>query len=92
MIYNVIPKKYHNYTSTKILKHANILTKLNKLTYVHLLNMAPHDAYSNKYTYLQWTYQTLVTNKRSKTPLSTKQDSRHLTQRLNYYKPYVQFM
>ena len=39
-------KKYHKYPSTKILKHANILAKLNKLHYGHLPNMTPHGTYS----------------------------------------------
>ena len=31
MIHDVIPKKYHNYPSTTILKHVNVLAKVNKL-------------------------------------------------------------
>ena len=43
----VITMKYQKYTSTAVLKHANVLAKVNKFIYVHLLNMMPHDAYSN---------------------------------------------
>ena len=45
-IHAVIPMKYQNYPSTKILKHANVLSKVNKLPYVHSLNMTPHGSYS----------------------------------------------
>ena len=45
-IHAVITKKYKKYPSTKILKHANVLAKVNKLTYVHLHNMKLHGAYS----------------------------------------------
>ena len=34
------------YPSTTIIKYENVLAKVNKLSYVHLLNMKPHDAYS----------------------------------------------
>ena len=46
MIHAVIPTKYHKYPSTTILKHVNLLDKINKTPYVRLLNMTPHDAYS----------------------------------------------
>ena len=45
-IHPVIPMKYQKHTSTTILKHANILDKVNKSPYMSLLNMTPHDAYS----------------------------------------------
>ena len=46
MIYTVIPKKYQKYPSTTILKHANVLAKVNKFPYGNLPNNSPHDAYS----------------------------------------------
>ena len=46
MIHVFIPTKYQNYPSTKILKHANIMSKENKLSYRSLPNIAPHDACS----------------------------------------------
>ena len=42
----VILTKYWKYPSTTILKHANILAKVNKFPYESLINMTPHDAYS----------------------------------------------
>ena len=45
-IHAVIPTSYHKYISTKILKHTNILTKVNNLPYVSLLDMMPYGAYS----------------------------------------------
>ena len=45
-IHDIIPKKYHKYPSTTILKHVNVLSKLNQLTYVCLQNLTPHDDYS----------------------------------------------
>ena len=44
-IHAVTQKKYHNYPSTTILKHVNVLDKVNKLSYVRLHNMMPHYAY-----------------------------------------------
>ena len=41
MIYNVIPMKYHNYSSTTILKYANVLAKVNNSSYKRLLDMMP---------------------------------------------------
>ena len=38
--------KYHKYVSTKIIKHVNVLAKLNKSTHVSLLNITPYDTYS----------------------------------------------
>ena len=38
-----IPKKYQKYPSTTILKFENVLDKVNKLPYMCLLNMTPHD-------------------------------------------------
>ena len=38
--------KYQKYTSNTIIKHANVLDKVNKSPYVHLLITTPHDAYS----------------------------------------------
>ena len=35
-----------SYTSTTIIKHANVLAKVNKLPWGHLQNVKPHDAYS----------------------------------------------
>ena len=44
-IHDVIPKKYHKYPSNTILKHVNVLAKVNKLPQGGLHNMTPHDAY-----------------------------------------------
>ena len=38
--------KYQKYTSTTILKHVNVLAKVNKSSYVCLVNMTPYDDYS----------------------------------------------
>ena len=45
-IYTIIPTKYQNYPSTTTLKHANVLSKVNKLPYKCLLNTNPRDSYS----------------------------------------------
>ena len=45
MIHAVITMKYQKYPSTTILKHVNVLAKVNKLTKGRLLNMTPYDAY-----------------------------------------------
>ena len=42
----VIPTKYQKYPSTTILKHMNVLAKVNKSPSGPLLKMTPHDAYS----------------------------------------------
>ena len=44
-IYTVILEKYQKYPSTTILKHVNVLAKVNKFPYSSLLNMMPDDAY-----------------------------------------------
>ena len=46
MIYTVIQMKYQKYSSTTILKHDNILAKVNKLPHGRLHHMTPHDVYS----------------------------------------------
>ena len=46
MVHAIIPEKYQNYSSTTILKHANVLAKLNKMPHVRLLNITPHDPFS----------------------------------------------
>ena len=46
MIYAVITTKYQKYPSTTIVKHANVLAKVNKFPCGRLHNMTPHDAYS----------------------------------------------
>ena len=43
--HDVIPIKYQKYSSTTILKHENILAKVDKLSYVFVLNMIPHGAF-----------------------------------------------
>ena len=43
-IHAIIPTKYQKYPSTTILKHTNILDKLNKLPNGRSHNMMPHDA------------------------------------------------
>ena len=44
-IHDVIPTKYQKYPSTTILKHVNVLAKVNKLPWGNLYNMTSHDAY-----------------------------------------------
>ena len=46
MIHVAIPKIYNKYHPIKILKHANVLDKVNKSTLVCLLNMVTQDSYS----------------------------------------------
>ena len=43
MIHAVIPINYHKYPSSTIIKHKDVLARVNKWTYVHSLNMKPHD-------------------------------------------------
>ena len=45
-IHGIIPKKYQNYTSNTILKHDNVLAKVDQLPWGRLLNTPSHDAYS----------------------------------------------
>ena len=45
-IHDIISTKYQKYPSNKILKHANILAKVNKSPKGGLLNTSSHDAYS----------------------------------------------
>ena len=45
-IYTAIPTKYQKYLATTILKHANVLDKVNKSLYRSLHNMTPHNTYS----------------------------------------------
>ena len=45
-IHTIIPKKYQKYQSTTILKHENVLVKVNKSPYVPLLNITIHYVYS----------------------------------------------
>ena len=45
-IHAVILTKYQKYLSTTILKHVNVLDKVNKLSYGRLHHMKPHDSYS----------------------------------------------
>ena len=40
-IYTVIPMIYQKYHSITILKHTNVLAKVNKQSYKHLLDMTP---------------------------------------------------
>ena len=44
MIYTIIPMKFKKYSSTKVLKHVNVLPKVNNFPYENLINMTPHDA------------------------------------------------
>ena len=46
MIHAVILTKYQKYPSTTILKHVNVLAKVNKSRLGRLPNITPHDAYS----------------------------------------------
>ena len=45
-IHEFIPTKYQKYPFNTILKHANVLDKLNKLSWGHLLHLPSQDAYS----------------------------------------------
>ena len=45
-IHDFILTKYQKYPSTTILKHANVLEKVNKPPYGSLSNITPHNAYS----------------------------------------------
>ena len=45
-MHTIIPTKYQKYPSTKILKHANVLTKSNKSPWGRLHNITPRDAYT----------------------------------------------
>ena len=45
-IYAVVLTKYHKYPSTKILRHVNVLAKVNKSPWGCLYNIMPHGAYS----------------------------------------------
>ena len=45
-IHAIVLRKYKKYPSTTILKHANVLAKVNKSPYVRLLNTTPQKAYS----------------------------------------------
>ena len=44
-IHDVIPTKYQKYPSNTILKHVNVLAKVNKLPRGSLHSINPHDAY-----------------------------------------------
>ena len=46
MIHDVIPKKYWKYPYNTILKHVNVLAKVNKSHLGHLHSMKPHEDYS----------------------------------------------
>ena len=41
-IHAAIPTNDHNYPSSKIIKHANVLVEVNKLPYVRLLAINPN--------------------------------------------------
>ena len=43
-IHDIIPKKYHKYPSNTILKHKNLLAKVNKSPWGCLHHMTSHDA------------------------------------------------
>ena len=45
-IHAIIPTKYYKYPSTTILKHTNVLAKVDQLPYGSLPNMTPHESYS----------------------------------------------
>ena len=79
----VIMKKYQNYPSTTILKHANILAKVKKSPYVRLLNMMPYHAYSITIHVRTMT----ISNKRSKIRLSNEKKIK--AQISSYYKYYL---
>ena len=44
MMHTVIPTKYQKYYSNKIIKHANVLGKANKLPYGILQNTTSHES------------------------------------------------
>ena len=75
-IHAVILTKYHKYPSTTILKHSDILAKVNKLPYGRLPYMTPHDAYIIKTHVSTVTLADISHKKRSKIPPSNIQDSK----------------
>ena len=76
MIQDVIPNKCQKYPSTRILKHVNVLDKLNKLSWGSLHHMIPHDACSIPIHIRTVILADIHHKKRSKIPLSDKQYSK----------------
>ena len=85
-IHAVIPKKYQKYPSMIILKHASVLDKVNKLPYVILHNMTPHDAYSITVHVCTMTIEDISHKKRLKYYQQKNRTLRHITQYFNYAK------
>ena len=48
MIHDAIPKKYQKYPFITILKHGNVVAKVNKLHCGHLDIVTPYENYGNK--------------------------------------------
>ena len=75
-MHTTITTKYNKYPSTKILKHANVLTKVNKSPWGSLHDITPHDAYSTPIHVRTVTLAYSSHEKRSKIPLLNKQYSK----------------
>ena len=66
MIHAIITIKYHEYSSTEILKHANVLVEVIKSTYVSLSYITPYKICTSFHsTYTQRPHKKLVVNERS---------------------------
>ena len=76
MIHDVIPTKYQKYPSITILKHVNVLTKVNKSPWGRLHDITPHDAYSIPIHVHTVTLAYSSHEKRSKIPLLNEQYSK----------------
>ena len=75
-IHAVIPTKYQKYIPTTILKHMNVLAKVNKSPLGCLPNMTPHNAYSITIHVHIVILADIIHKKRSKIILSNRQDRR----------------
>ena len=73
IIYVIILVKYQKYPSNKILKHANVLAKVNKSPWGILHNTTPNNAY-NIYNPCNYNdpWQKLAMNKKSNIPIILK--------------------
>ena len=70
MRHAIILTKYQNYLSTTILKHENFLDEVNKSSYVRLLNITQHDAYSITIYLRTMTISYISHEQKDKIPLS----------------------
>ena len=90
MIHADIPTKYHKYTSTTILKHVNVLAKLNKPPWGRLHNMTPNDTYIITIHVLTMTLADISHKKKGVKPrYPTNRTVRKITQPLNYAKTFM---